>query len=119
MPGAAPTIALVGTLDTKGDEYGFLRDRVVELGGETVLIDVGVLGEPRIAPDVGHEEVARAGGGDLGELAGAGDRGAAMATMGRGASAVLRRMLDEGRLDGVVSVGGSGNASVAAEAVRD
>src|SRR3954464_14921628 len=112
MPGDAPTVVLLGTLDTKGDEYGFLRDRVTGLGAEAVLVDVGVLGEPRIEPDVGREDVATAGGARLEDLVAAADRGAAMQTMGRGAAVVLQRLLGEGRLDGVVSVGGSGNASV-------
>ena len=115
---ARPTIALVGTLDTKGDEYGFLRDRIQELGADVVLVDTGVLGEPRIAPDVSREEVARAAGADHAELARAGDRGAAMEAMGRGAAAVLAGMHADGRLQGVASVGGSGNSSVAAEAMR-
>ncbi len=45
----ASTIVLLGTLDTKGDEYAYLRDRVSELGMQTLLVDVGVLGEPRVA----------------------------------------------------------------------
>jgi uncharacterized protein (UPF0261 family) len=114
-----PTIALVGTLDTKGDEYAFLRDRITETGAGTVVIDVGVLGEPRITPDVAREDVARAAGADHAELVASGDRGHAMEVMGRGAAAVLAGLLDEGRLDGVISVGGSGNSSVAAEAMRD
>src|SRR3954452_19526338 len=109
MPGDTPTVVLLGTLDTKGDEYGFLRDRITELGAQAVLVDVGVLGEPRIEPDISREEVARAGGARLEDLVAAGDRGAAMQAMGRGAAAVLQGLLGEKRLDGVVSVGGSGN----------
>ena len=119
MAAGEPTIALVGTLDTKGDEYAYLRDRIRELGAATIVVDVGVLGEPRTAADVPRDEVARAGGGDHAELVAAGDRGAAMELMGRGAAAVLGRLHAEGRLQGVVSIGGSGNASVAAAAMRD
>src|SRR4051812_3036784 len=114
----APTVVLVGTLDTKGIEYGFLADRVREAGADVLLVDCGVLGEPQIAADVPREEVARAGGADHGELARAGDRGAAVAAMGRGAAAVLARLHAEGRLDGVAAVGGSGNSSIAAQAMR-
>ena len=71
------TVVLVGTLDTKGVEYGFLRDRLREAGVDVVLVDAGVLGEPLVEPDVGREEVARAGGADHAELVRAGDRGAA------------------------------------------
>jgi uncharacterized protein (UPF0261 family) len=113
------TVVLVGTLDTKGHEYAFLRDRVREAGAEVLLVDAGVLGEPLVEPDVGREEVARAGGADHAELVRAADRGAAVDAMGRGAAAVLARLHGEGRLDGVAAVGGSGNSSIAAQAMRD
>jgi len=114
-----PTVVLVGTLDTKGVEYGFLRDRLREGGVDVVLVDAGVLGEPQIEPDVGREEVARAGGADHAELVRAADRGAAVDAMGRGAAAILARLHADGRLDGAAAVGGSGNSSIAAQAMRD
>ena len=115
----AATVVLVGTLDTKGLEYAFLRDRIREAGAEVLLVDAGVLGEPLVTPDVTREEVAHAGGAEHAELARAADRGRAMDAMGRGAAAVLGRLRAEGRLDGVAAVGGSGNSSVAAAAMRD
>jgi uncharacterized protein (UPF0261 family) len=112
------TVVLVGTLDTKGHEYGYLRDRIREHGVDVLLVDTGVLGEPLAKADVNREEVARAAGADHAALAAAGDRGAAVEAMGRGAAEVVKRLHAEGRLDGVASVGGSGNASIAAEAMR-
>ncbi len=55
-----PTVVLIGTLDTKGHEYAFLRDRVREHGVDVLLVDVGIVGPPPVAPDVTREEVARA-----------------------------------------------------------
>jgi uncharacterized protein (UPF0261 family) len=115
----APTIALVGTLDTKGHEYAFLRDRIVELGARVVLVDAGVMGEPQVAADVPREEVARAAGADHADLVRGADRGHAMEVMGRGAGVVVERLRAEGRLQGIAAVGGSGNASVAAAAMRE
>nr|WP_055501548.1 Tm-1-like ATP-binding domain-containing protein [Nonomuraea pusilla] len=112
------TVVLVGTLDTKGLEYAWLRDRLRELGCDVVLVDAGV-GEPRAGADVGNDEVARAAGADVAALRAAGDRGAAVTAMGEGAAAVLARLRAEGRLDGVLAVGGSGGSSIAARAVRD
>jgi uncharacterized protein (UPF0261 family) len=114
-----PTIALVGTLDTKGHEYAFLRDRIAELGAAVMLVDAGVMGVPQVEADVSREEVARAAGADHAELVREADRGHAMEVMGRGAGAVVSRLHAEGRLQGIASVGGSGNASVAAAAMRD
>jgi len=69
------TVVLAGTLDTKGREYAYVRDRLREDDVDVLLIDAGVLGEPIVTPDIAREAVAEAGGANLGELAQAGDRG--------------------------------------------
>jgi uncharacterized protein (UPF0261 family) len=112
------TVALFGTLDTKGEEYAFLRERVAAHGHDVVLVDVGVLGEPRTAPDVSREAVAAAAGEDVGALADAGDRGSAVAAMARGAAEVAKRLHAEGRLDAVAGLGGSGGSAIVTHAMR-
>lgn len=113
-----PTVVLVGTLDTKGHEYAYLRDRIRATGAEVLLVDAGVLGTPQVAADVTREEVAAAGGADHAQLVREADRGKAVDAMGRGAAAVLTRLHGEGRLAGAAAVGGSGNSSIAAQAMR-
>ena len=112
-----PTVVLAGTLDTKGHEYAFLRERVREQGVDVLLVDVGVYA-PQVEPDISREEVARAAGENAGALAAAGDRGAATEAMGRGAAALLTRLHGEGRLDGVLGIGGSGGSSIVTTAMR-
>ncbi len=112
------TVVLLGTLDTKGDEYAFLRERIREQGCDVVMVDVGVLGEPRIPADVSRAEVARAVGSSIEQLIAAGDRGAAMETMAKGAAVIARQLYDAGRLDGIIAMGGSGGSSVATYAMR-
>jgi uncharacterized protein (UPF0261 family) len=112
------TVVLIGTLDTKGREYAYLRDHVREAGVDVLLLDVGVLGAPLAEPDVRRDEVARAGGTDLETLADAGDRGAAVEAMASGAAKIVKRLYDEGRLDGALALGGSGGTAIAAEAMR-
>jgi len=111
------TVVLLGTLDTKGAEYAFLRDRVREHGVDVLLVDAGIH-EPLVEPDIGRDEVARAAGADVTALAEAGDRGAAVAAMGAGAEAVVRRLYAEERLDGILALGGSGGSSIATRAMR-
>jgi uncharacterized protein (UPF0261 family) len=113
------TVVLLGTLDTKGHEYAFVRDRLREAGVDVLLVDTGVLGEPLVEPDIAREEVARAAGADHAGLVRDADRGKAMDVMGRGAAAVLTGLHDEGRVDGVAAIGGSGNSSIAARAMRE
>jgi uncharacterized protein (UPF0261 family) len=111
------TVVLLGTLDTKGNEYGYLRDRLREQGVDVLVVDAGVF-EPQIDADVTQDEVAAAAGADVAALRAAGDRGAAVEAMCRGAAAVARRLHEEGRLDGILTVGGSGNSSIGAAAVQ-
>ena len=113
-----PTIVLLGTLDTKGAEYEFVRGRLLGLGCDVLVVDAGTMGQTRYAVDVSADEVAAAGGAERGALADAGDRGAAMTAMREGASRVVRRLHDEGRLDGILALGGSGGTSLAAAAMQ-
>ena len=99
------TVVLLGTLDTKGHEYAYLRDRLREHGVDVLLVDAGVR-EPLVEPDL---TVPRAP---------YGDRGAAVEEMARGAEELVRRLHDEGRLDGILALGGSGGTSIAAQAMR-
>ena len=111
------TVVLLGTLDTKGPEYAFLRDRVLEAGCEVILVDAGVMSDPSPG-DIGPTEVAAAAGEDRAALAAARDRGPAMAAMTRGATEVVRRLHADGRLDGILGVGGSGGSSLVSAAMQ-
>lgn len=113
-----PTVVLIGTLDTKGTEYAFLRQRLREHGCEVVLVDAGVLGEPQTVPDVTRETVARAAGVELAELVARADRGSAIATMARGATAVVQELFQAGRLHAILALGGSGGSAIATAAMR-
>lgn len=112
------TVVLVGTLDTKGDEYAYLRDRLQRHGVNTLLVDVGTLEPPRAHPDIDRHEVAGAAGIDLDELVAARDRGRAVSAMATAAAAIVRRLYDEGRCHGILAAGGSGNTAIATSAMR-
>ncbi|NNJ05355.1 UPF0261 family protein [Streptomyces sp. PKU-MA01144] len=111
-------VVLLGTLDTKGLEYAWLRERLLRHGLEVVVVDAGITGEPRLRADVPRSEVARSAGADLERLRAEGDRGAAVTTMARGAAATLRDLYETGRLHGVLALGGSGGTSIATRAMR-
>ncbi len=111
-------IAIIGALDTKGAEFAFLRDQIQGDGVETLVVNIGVIGEPPFAPDISAAEVARAAGADLMQLRDEHDRGQAMATMARGAAEIARRLHAEGRVNGVIGMGGSGGASVITAAMQ-
>jgi len=113
------TVVLLGTLDTKGEEYDFLRRKVREEGVDVLLVDTGILGVPLAEPDVSREEVAEAAGADARELAESGDRGAAVEAMARGAAEIVKELHAQGRLDAVLALGGSGGTAIATHAMRE
>jgi uncharacterized protein (UPF0261 family) len=116
---AKPPIIIVGAFDTKGAEYQFLRDRILSQGQAVLTINTGAMGSTDLFPvEIGADAVARAGGGDLDSLRANKDRGQAMAVMAAGAAAVVRRLHAEGRVAGMIGMGGSGGSSVVTAAMR-
>ena len=117
MPDAK--VLLIGTLDTKGEEYAYLRDRLRLAGADALVADVGTLDPPRgCEPDITRDEVAAETGADLAGLTEARDRGAAITAMADAAAALARRLYDAGRVSGVLAAGGSGNTAIATRAMQ-
>jgi uncharacterized protein (UPF0261 family) len=112
------TIAILGTMDTKGEEHAFVADLIGKRGHKTLVIDVGALEPPKLHPDVTREEVATAAGVNLRDLLKRRDRGETIRVMAQGAPIVLTRLLQEKRIDGVISLGGGGGTSIATAAMR-
>ncbi len=112
------SVVVVGTLDTKGEEIAFARDVIQAQGVAVHVVDVGVMGGPGFDPDTSASEVAEAAGTTLDALREAGDRGAAIEAMGEGAVEVVTQLHEEGALDAVLGLGGSGNTSIATTAMR-
>ena len=111
-------VAIVGALDTKGPEYAFLKQQIESQGVGTLMIDVGIFGEPPFAPDISAAEVARAGGADRAALAAANDRGDAVGAMAAGAAIILKRLYDEGRVHGAIAMGGGGGTTLGSIAMQ-
>jgi len=115
---AAKTILLIGTLDTKGREYAYVRDLIGARGHRTLVLDAGVLGEPVFVPDSPSAITAEAGGSSLAELRERHDRGHALEIMGKGARALALELLSTGRFDAALAMGGSGGTSIGATAMQ-
>ena len=112
------TVVLLGTLDTKGIEYNYVRSRIQSEGCDTILIDAGILGQPLAQTDITREEVAKAAGANLEQLGAARDRGAAIDAMSRGATNIVQSLYTQGRLHGIVGIGGTGNSALVSQAMR-
>ena len=113
-----PTIAVLGTLDTKGAEVGFLAEQIRARGCDTLIVDMGVLGSPKIEPDLSRDTVVSAAGEQIETLAETGDRGQAVTTMTRGVENILPELHARGRFDGVIGMGGSAGTTMATAGMR-
>jgi len=112
------TIAVLGTLDTKGAEHGFVAGEIRRQGHTVILIDVGTSGRPSIVPDIRADEVTAIAGFDMQPLRERGDRGECVAAMAAVAPAVLLKLCREQKIDGVISLGGSSGTAIASSAMR-
>ena len=112
------TIAIVGCLDTKGEETGFLREVIENTGNRAWVIDTGVLEPPAFEPDTSREAVAEAGGASLAELLEKKDRGFAMTVMSAGAAAITGELFANSQIDGIIAAGGSANTTIGATAMQ-
>jgi uncharacterized protein (UPF0261 family) len=112
-------IAIVGTLDTKFEEMGFIRDFVQKKGHDPVIIDAGIMGTVPFTPRISRDKVAKAAGMTLPEIQALGDEGRAIALMAEGASRIARELYEEGRIDAIISVGGSMGTSLGLAVMRE
>ncbi len=110
------TIAVLGTLDTKGIEHQFVADCISQQGHQALLIDVGTGNPPQIAPQISRQNVAAVGGVDLQLICN--DRGRAVELMSAAAPQILRKLHGEGRIHGVISLGGGGGTAIGTAAMR-
>ena len=112
------TVAIIGALDTKGQEFAFLKKEIEKRGCKTLVINVGVLGKPQFEPDISAEEVTLADGVKLADLIAKRDRGEAMEVMNRCVAVIVKKRYQEGKFDGIISMGGSGGTGVGTSAMR-
>ncbi len=112
------TVAILGTLDTKGVEYKFVKDQVEANGASTLVIDVGIMGQPAFTPDIPASEVAKAAGVDLNSLIKERDRGRSIATMSKGAASIVKALYERGKFQGIISLGSTGGTTIGTTAMQ-
>jgi len=119
-----PVVCLAGTLDTKGTEYAYVRDELLASDVDVLVVDCGVLGEPYFEPDIPSSEVASRAGVDLADFAagvegGAGGRNVAITKMSEGLRAVVTELVEQGRIDAVLGLGGTGGSDLLGGALQN
>lgn len=114
----AKTVCIVGTMDTKGIEFGFIKEQIEAAGVKTCVVNTGILGDPQLTPDISADEVAQAGGSSLKGLRDEGDRGNSVAVMAQGAATLIAEKYAAGEIDGIISLGGSAGTTIGTTAMQ-
>ena len=112
------TILVIGTYDTKDAELLYVCDRIRMMGGRVVSMDVSVLGDPSLPTDISKHEVAGAGGSSIAGAIALGDENQAMQVMARGAAALTAQLYCDGKIDGMLALGGSMGTDLALDCAR-
>ena len=119
----AGTVCLTGTLDTKGEEYAYVKEQIEATGTNVLMVDCGVLGNPTFTPDISADEVAAKGGVDLAQWRNssedAGGRVSANQAMSKGLTVVLQELVEQGKIQAVLALGGTGGTDLASAAYRE
>jgi len=112
-------VLLIGTLDTKGTEIRFVQELLQQAGVQTLVADAGVLGPPLFEPDIGRDRVFAAAGTSAAEVRKAGDRGRAVTLAAQGMAKLARQLHEEGKVSGVLGLGGSAGTTIGTAAMRE
>jgi uncharacterized protein (UPF0261 family) len=112
-------IILIGTLDTKGEEVGYLRDLILKQGHRPFIIDIGAGGKARLEADITATEVARAAGAEIEQLWGSQERQKVTEMMIKGAVTKLDALCRTGEVEGMISIGGMTSTVMASSIMRE
>jgi uncharacterized protein (UPF0261 family) len=115
---SAKTIVILATLDTKGVEAQYLREQIEQLGDKALVVDTGVVGTPATRADVTREEVAQAGGIPLAKILENPNREVAAPVMADGATKIVTQLAAEGKIHGIVSMGGTQGTTLSTKVMR-
>ena len=118
LQAASKRVGIVGTMDTKGLEFEFIKTQIESADISTCVINTGILGEPQLTPDISADEVAQAGGSSLQALRDEGDRGNSVTVMAQGAAALVAEKHAAGEIDGIISLGGSAGTTIGTTAMQ-
>ncbi|MDD7984894.1 Tm-1-like ATP-binding domain-containing protein [Lentisphaera marina] len=112
------TIAVLGTLDSKGFEHEYVANIIRKRGHKVKFIDLGTGGPAQIQPDYSRFDVAESAGLNLQEFMDRKDRGECVVAMSKAAPVFLAKLVEDKVIDGVISLGGGGGTALATSAMR-
>lgn len=111
-------VILIGTLDTKGSEIAFVRDRLLNRGVQVLVMDAGSGPPQAIEPEITRHQVFAAAGSSIDEVQQHADRGRAVTDASQGVCRLIKELLSRDVLDGIIAIGGSAGTTIGTSAMR-
>ena len=111
-------VLLIGTLDTKGTEFAYVRERLLAAGVPVLVADAGVIGPAPFVADISREEIFSAAGVRYADVKATADRGHAITLASQGVAKIVAKLYRDGKLSGVLSLGGSAGTTIGTAAMR-
>lgn len=105
------TVVIYGTLDTKGEEFLYLKTQIESYDVNTLVVDLGTLGQARFRPDITAAEVAAAAGKTLDEVRTAGPS-QRISIMQNGVVNITRKLIEEKKIHAAITIGGGQGGSM-------
>ena len=112
------TILVIGTYDTKDEELHYICDRIAAQGGKVLSMDVSVLGDPSKPTDISKHQVAEAAESSIQAAIDSVDENTAMQIMARGASILSTQLYADGKVDGMLALGGTMGTDLALDCAQ-
>ena len=103
----AKNIVVIGTLDTKGEQILFLKDRITQRGHKAIIVDLSMGDAPLFQADITPQEIAQADGKSIEEITVSRDRSLAARVMEAGAIKKIGELYSDRKVDGMIAVGGA------------
>lgn len=113
-----PTVLIVATLDTKNDEAFYLKSAIESMSCNVLVMDAGILSDPKFKPDITRHEVAEAGGSTIEKLVASKDKGRCISTMIGGVKTVTKQLHDRRKFQGIIGIGGAQGTDIGTAAMR-
>jgi uncharacterized protein (UPF0261 family) len=111
-------VAIIGTLDTKGDQIAYIKKRIEGDGQKSCVIDLSVVGDAHFKPDYDRHQVAKSAGTSIEGILGMNDRRAGLEKMGEGAAIIMKELHSRDMLAGVLAAGGSQGTTVSLQIMK-
>jgi uncharacterized protein (UPF0261 family) len=120
MSATSKFILILGCFDTKGEVFSFLRQCILAQGERVITINTGVMGTTEDFPvDFESDLVASEAGFAITDLRKEADRGHAVDVMGKGASKIVTKLIEEGQIKAAIGMGGGGGTYIALSAMQE